>query len=319
MRDLFVGIDTSCYTSSVACVNINEILSDERILLSVASGERGLRQSDAVFQHIKNLERLVPKLLNGIGVDAGAVAAVGVSNCPSGRENSYMPVFLSGKTVAASIAAAMHIPLCCFTHQQGHIRAALYGNETLMGNEFIAFHLSGGTTDMLRVSDRFVIERVGGSTDINAGQFVDRVGVKLGMHFPAGKALEELAAGGCISNEFMLPSYVRGLYCSFSGVETKANRLIDNNAPKEAIAIAVYDCIARTLSKLIRNAMAEFKIECFLLAGGVASSAILRKMLLDRLKGTSACLFFSHPKLASDNAVGAALLAMDQASNFKQL
>lgn len=319
MQNLFIGIDTSCYTSSVSCVNVNGILSDERILLSVANGERGLRQSDAVFQHTKNLERLVPNLLNGISVDAGAVAAIGVSNCPSGRENSYMPVFLSGKTVAASIAAALHIPLYCFTHQQGHIRAALCGNETLIGKEFIAFHLSGGTTDMLRVSETFAIECVGGSTDINAGQFVDRVGVKLGMRFPAGKALEELAAVAHISNEFMLPSYVRGLYCSFSGVETKANRFIDNNAPKELIAIAVYDCIARTLSKLIKNAMTEFKIERFLLAGGVASSAILRKMLLERLNGTSACLFFSHPKLASDNAVGTALLAMDQASNLWQL
>lgn len=319
MKDLFIGIDTSCYTSSVSCVGRNEIISDERILLSVANGERGLRQSDGVFQHTKNLEKLVPKLFNEIGDNAGAVAAVGVSTCPSGRENSYMPVFLSGKTVAASIAAALHIPLYSFTHQQGHIRAALCGNEHLIGSEFIAFHLSGGTTDMLRVSELFAVERVGGSTDINAGQLVDRVGVKLGLRFPAGKALEELATGAVADKDFMLPSCVRGLNCSFSGVETKANRFINNEAPKEAIAIAVYDCIARTLSKMIRNAMTGFKIDRFLLAGGVASSAVLRKMLIERLNGTSACLFFSQPKLASDNAVGIAMLAMDRASNFKRL
>lgn len=316
MQRLFLGFDTSCYTSSAACIDLNGILRDERIVLSVADGERGLRQSDAVFQHTRNLEKIIPPLLESI--DTKAVSAVGVSSCPSGRENSYMPVFLSGKMAASAVAAALGVPLHYFTHQQGHIRAALYGNEDLIGKKFVAFHLSGGTTDILEVTERFEISRVGGSTDINAGQLVDRIGVKLGLHFPAGKSLEEIAARFALGSSCscMLPSSVRGFNCSFSGIETKAAGFIDSGVAKEHIAIAIYDCIARTISKLIKNISLEREVDSFLLAGGVASSSILREMLAERLRGIDVNLFFAKTELASDNSVGIALLAMDSTLNL---
>lgn len=314
--DLFIGVDTSCYTSSAACVCKDGIIKDERIVLFVAQGERGLRQSDAVFQHVRNLENIVPSMLNSI--DVKRIKAIGVSSCPSGRENSYMPVFLAGKTLAKSIAAALNIPVFEFTHQQGHIRAALLGNEKLIGKEFFAFHLSGGTSDLLRVRSDFGIDKIGGSTDINAGQLVDRLGVKMGLPFPAGKELEKLASTidstnhDEIQNDFiMLPSSVKGFDCSFSGVETKVAGYIDSGANYNKIAFSIYDCIARTLAKMIKNSKKEYNVGVFLLAGGVASSRILRQMLSKRLKGENVTVIFSNPRLASDNAVGAALLAMD--------
>ncbi|MBR0157110.1 MAG: O-sialoglycoprotein endopeptidase [Clostridia bacterium] len=311
----FIGIDTSCYTSSAACVCVNGIVSDKRQLLPVGSGERGLRQSDAVFLHTRNLQTIVPELLSS--VDPAEIAAVGVSVCPSGRDGSYMPVFLVGKLVASSVAAALRCPVYGFTHQQGHIRAALFGNEDLIGKEFFAFHLSGGTSDLIRVDGELNIERIGGSTDINAGQLVDRLGVKLGLGFPAGKAMEELASKAD-GRGVMLPSSVKGLDFSFSGAETKAAKAIGGGADPAKTAYSVYDLVARTLAKTMINAMngAERPDSGdFLLAGGVASSALLRSMLRERMKGSGARLRFAEPALSSDNAVGAALLAMDAFKN----
>lgn len=152
-KRIFLGIDTSCYTTSAACVCVNgnsaEIVCDERTLLKVAAGERGLRQSDAVFQHVRNLAEILPKIFKQI--DRKDVAGVGVSVCPSGREGSYMPVFLAGKSHALSVSAALGVPVYEFTHQQGHIRAAAFDNESLLGKDFFAFHLSGGTSELLRI------------------------------------------------------------------------------------------------------------------------------------------------------------------------
>ena len=313
-KNLFIGIDTSCYTTSAACVSAGGILTEKRQLLSVGQGERGLRQSDAVFQHIKNAEHLLPELLSKI--DTERIAAVGVSVCPSGRADSYMPVFLVGKLLAKTLATALNVPVYGFTHQQGHIRAALFGNEELMGKRFMAFHLSGGTSELLSVDEELNIEKIGGTTDINAGQLVDRLGVKMRLPFPAGKALESLAENGNKNNIPVLPACVRGLECSFSGVETKAEHIIDEGCAGADMAAAVYDCIARTLAKLILNAREERGNDTFLLAGGVASSARLRRLLSERLKNKNIHICFAAPELSSDNAVGAALLCMDKAGKM---
>ena len=340
-KRIFLGIDTSCYTTSAACVCVNgnstEIVCDERTLLKVAAGERGLRQSDAVFQHVRNLAEILPKIFNQI--DRKDVAGVGVSVCPSGREGSYMPVFLAGKSHALSVSAALGVPVYEFTHQQGHIRAAAFDNESLLGKDFFAFHLSGGTSELLRIDSSLSdIKKIGGTTDINAGQLVDRLGVAMGLRFPAGKELEKIAAEALKNKSyadsgFVLPSSVRSLSCSFSGVETKAANALKNGEKHGTVAAAVYDCIARTLAKLVKNAI-EFETEnaarevsvdskcsigdetastkSFLFAGGVASSTILREMLADRLQKVPVELHFSRPVLSSDNAVGIAALAAEE-------
>lgn len=343
-KRIFLGIDTSCYTTSAACVCVNgnsaEIVCDERTLLKVAAGERGLRQSDAVFQHVRNLTEILPKIFKQI--DRKDVAGVGVSVCPSGREGSYMPVFLAGKSHALSVSAALGVPVYEFTHQQGHIRAAAFDNESLLGKDFFAFHLSGGTSELLHIDSSLSdIKKIGGTTDINAGQLVDRLGVAMGLRFPAGKELEKIAAEALKNKSyadsgFVLPSSVKNLSCSFSGVETKAANALKNGEEHGTVAAAVYDCIARTLAKLVKNAI-EFETEnaardacsvskcsigdetastkSFLFAGGVASSTILREMLADRLQKVPVKLHFSRSVLSSDNAVGIAALAAEDAFN----
>jgi N6-L-threonylcarbamoyladenine synthase len=224
-----------------------------------------------------------------------------------------MPVFLAGKLAAVSIAASLGVPLYETTHQAGHVRAALLGQEERFSEEaFLAMHLSGGTTDLLLVRRENGllgdITRIGGCDDLHAGQFVDRVGVRLGLPFPSGVSLESLA-NAAQDRSIKLPASVRGLNCSFSGQESQCQRLIDGGAEREAVAYAVYDCMARTFTKLLTNAFAETGVKKTLLSGGVSGSILLRTLLRERLKQE---LYYAQSGLSSDNAVGTALLARDQ-------
>lgn len=310
---LYLGIDTSCYTTSLALVNENGIVHDKRTMLYVVKNERGLRQSDAVFEHTRNLMSMLPELL--AETDSCLIAAVGVSRAPKDGEASYMPVFLSGLMAARSIASALKVPIYENSHQSGHIRAALYKNEDLMQKPFIGLHASGGTTELFRVERCKNVKPLGGTSDLSAGQFVDRVGVAMGLSFPAGKELEKLALKADRSAALKLPSSISSDMCSFSGVETKAQELIAQGAPVYDIAYAVYDCIARTVLKLLLTACEREGLNTALLAGGVMSSQLLRELLLERVKARRAniTLRFGENALSSDNAVGEALLAMDMA------
>lgn len=314
MKRLTVGFDTSCYTTSVACVSEEGIVFREKTMLSVALGKRGLRQSEALFQHVRNLPPLVSRLFAAI--DGADVAAVAVSGRPVDVSDSYMPVFLAGKSTASAVADALHVPLLETVHQAGHVRAALFGNEALLHEpRMLALHLSGGTTDVLTVQtangmlDR--IEPIGASDDLHAGQFVDRIGVRMALPFPSGPALERLAVAAT-DRSLRIPASVRGLHCSFSGAETHALRLLDGGADNEAVAFAVYDCIARTVHKLVENAAAAYG-ECpVLLSGGVAGSALLRQLLLAR---AGKRFYYAADGLSADNAVGVALIGQDRLRN----
>jgi len=310
MNGLYLGVDTSNYTTSVACVSDEGIVFERRTMLSVALGERGLRQSDALFQHVKNLPPLIDAMLTQI--DRKNVLAVAVSVKPTGAEQSYMPVFLAGMLAAKTVAASLNVPLFETTHQAGHVRAAMLGQEAEFNeNSFLAMHLSGGTTDILNVSQKGgvaeEITRIGGCEDLHAGQLVDRVGVRLGLPFPSGAQLEQLA-NGAVDRSVRLPSSVKGLNCSFSGQETQCQRLIDGGIPKEPAAYAVYDCMARTFTKLINNAREQTGCQTVLLSGGVSGSKLLRRLLSERMDTE---LLYAQAGLSSDNAVGVALLARD--------
>ena len=310
MNAQYIGIDTSCYTTSAACAENGSIVSDRRTMLRVASGERGLRQSDGVFQHVRNLAEIMPALM--ADAERIRIKAVAVSTRPRPEQDSYMPVFLAGKTAAITLANALDVRLIELSHQQGHVRAALYGNEQLMGRRFLGMHISGGTTEIFTVGTNLEIGLIGGCADLHAGQLVDRVGVSLGMAFPSGKYMEALASEKSGEPAVRLPIWVRGTQCSFSGTESAAQRLIEQGVDGADIAYAVYDAMARTFHKLIVNAADASGLDCVLIAGGVASSGLLRKMLRERMaKRGHVDVRFGEARLSSDNAVGIALLCQD--------
>jgi len=304
---MVLGIDTSCYRTSAALAEGGAILAEAGELLKVPEGARGLRQSEMLFQHVRQLPGLVEAVM---AKTPGKLRAVAVSAKPRPAEDSYMPAFLAGRSVAASVAASLRVPLIETTHQQGHVRAALYGNP--LKENFIAVHLSGGTTEVLKVGPGLAIDLIGGTADISAGQLVDRVGVRLGLPFPAGPHLEALAAR-CAA-EASIPVSVSGLKCSFSGAEAALMRRIDGGAAPGAVAAEVYSVVARTLARLVSKASGGTGLCDVLLAGGVASSALMREMLPERLRRLNAKirLYWAKPALSGDNAAGVALIGCDR-------
>lgn len=294
---MFLGIDTSCYTTSVAVVSEKgEILADERVLLTVPEGARGLRQSEGVFQHIKNL----PVLLEKVSRFMPDIKAICVSEKPRNEEDSYMPVFLAGKSFARAIAASLNVPLIFSDHQNGHIMAASRSANFVPNEKFVAIHLSGGTTELLEVcGDK--PEIVGKTLDIPAGQLIDRTGVMCGEMFPCGKHMDLKK----IKTDIKLPTTVKGADINFSGAEIQAERFYKSGASAGEIYMAVFMCIAKSIEKAVKN-LGDYHI---LPVGGVSSNSVLREYLKTAFGEK---IHFADPRYMTDNAVGTAFICREK-------
>jgi len=304
---VILGIDTSCYTTSAALVSLEgELIASSRRLLTVAEGERGLQQSQGLFQHVKNLPDMIARVMQD--APEAQIVAVCASTRPRPVEDSYMPVFRAGESQARAAAAMLRVPFYAVSHQEGHVQAALVGSGIDEQKPFLALHLSGGTTEVL-LSESGQLTLLGGSLDLHAGQLIDRTGVRMKTGFPAGPALEKLAMNG--QPEGLIGVSVKGVNCNLSGAENKIIRWLEQeNMSHEQIAAEVFDFISRTVERVIEAACKEAAVSQALLAGGVASSTLLRDMLARRAKKRrlNCRLCYAKPELSGDNAVGVALL-----------
>ncbi len=302
---IFLGIDTSNYTTSAALYDsASGEIRQERRLLSVKSGEKGLRQSEAVFQHVKALPELMEALLRGEHPQA-----VTCSARPRDEEGSYMPCFLVGEGAARCLAAAMDIPFFAVSHQAGHVAAALFsaGRLDLLGQRFLAFHVSGGTTELLLCSPgkgarAFFVERMAASLDLKAGQAVDRVGLMLGLPFPAGPALEALALQS--ARRFRVKPTMKGCDCSLSGLENRCAELHRRGQADCDVALFCLESIGAALAGMADAVLGRLGEPLpFVFAGGVMSNSILRGEMGQRYNAV-----FAAPGFSSDNAAGVAVL-----------
>lgn len=278
-------------------------MCDLRQPLPVPPGRIGLRQSDAVFSHIKQLPGLAGRL--AAALSGHRVVAVTVSVRPRPDADSYLPVFRVGHAAAELARATADATLIASSHQEGHLACS---DGFSPGAACLAAHLSGGTTDILAVGwdgDRILDRRLGGSTDLHAGQFVDKVGHALGLPFPAGPALDRLAQQ---DPDVDVPSAVSSGAISFSGPYSAALRLIDAGAPGPAVASAVLRCIARSVARAVGHAVNETGLDTLHVVGGVAASVVLRETITSRLarRVPGLTVRFAPAALCTDNAVGVA-------------
>ena len=309
-----LGIDTSNYTTSAALYdkNANHIVHEKK-LLPVKKGELGLRQSDAVFHHIQRL----PLLMQGLFENHRPVlSAIGASLKPRDVEGSYMPCFTVGVSQAKTLGAALSLPVYFFSHQAGHITAALYAAKRLdlLQKQFLAFHVSGGTTEAVLVTpDKekiLFMQEVAKTLDLNAGQAVDRVGKLLGLSFPAGPELEKLAL------QYTGPSKVRpvlkGTDCCLSGLENQCMRLKNEGHPPEKVARYCLAYLQCTLEAMCESLLLKYGSLPVVFAGGVMSNSILREALTKKYNAV-----FSTPEFSSDNAAGIAILTAIKAKQYE--
>ena len=298
---MFAGFDTSNYTTSAAIYDGKSVCQSKK-MLTVKEGERGLRQSDAVYQHTVNMPEVVEKL------SYSQIKAVGVSDRPRNVEGSYMPCFSVGVSVAASVAKACGVPLFRTSHQVGHILAALYSADKLcmINDKFIAFHLSGGTTEALLVTpdkDEIIkAEIIAQSLDLKAGQAIDRTGVMMGLQFPCGKALDELSRQS--DAEYKIKPSMKGLDCSLSGVENKARNMIESNADSADVAKFVLTYVANTIDAMLGGIFEDHGCLPVIFSGGVSSNSMLREIITNRYGA-----LFAEPEFSLDNAAGTAIFA----------
>lgn len=298
-----IGIDTSNYTTSIAWYNGTSGVNCSK-LLPVKQGELGLRQSDAVFAHIKGLPELSGRLFSDIRPEN--VCAVGVSTRPRAVEGSYMPCFMVGYSHAKLLSDVFQVPLIQVSHQQGHVASSLWsaGRLDLMDTPHLAWHLSGGTTELLLVEPEgknVVCTKIGGTTDISAGQLIDRTGQILGLPFPSGKSLDELSrhAGG----KEVFRVKCDGSNFSLSGVQNKVQQFYEQNPSPEETAAYALRCVSGAVYKATEQALNRFPGLEVVFSGGVASNSMLRQVM------EPLSPIFAQPQYSTDNAMGVAVLA----------
>lgn len=301
---LFLGLDTSNYTTSAALYDsANDVVTHSRKLLPVREGELGLRQSDAVFAHVKQAAEVIGTLL---GDKHYQFDAVGYSATPRDVEGSYMPCFLVGEMLAKVLSCGA--PVHAVSHQAGHIAAALYSANQLdmLSREFVAFHYSGGTTEGVWVRPHankiMEITQICGTLDLSAGQVIDRVGGMLGIPFPAGKELEAIAL--TCETEYEVKIKLKGMNCCLSGVENQCRDMLAKGAEKNEVAKFCLDVISATVLAMSEAVMLEYGDIPRVYAGGIASNSLVRGRITQWLGGV-----FATPELSCDNAVGVAVLA----------
>ena len=301
----YLGVDTSNYRTSAAWFDSSsKQWKNAGRLLEVPEGRIGLRQSDALFQHTLHLPERICELETGFGRELHAVAA---STRPRAVEGSYMPCFLAGAGFARSLAHALDVPFYEVSHQQGHLAAAALSANALhlLDAPFLAWHLSGGTTELLQVKPEgrlFTAEIIGGTEDLAAGQLIDRAGNLLHLHFPSGAALEQLA-DACEQPEKPFRPKVTDCRFSLSGAQNKIEALHKSGAPKESVARYAIDIVSHAVVKATEQAVSKTGLPV-LCAGGVMSNRLLQQRMKDAFGA-----YFAEPVLSGDNAVGVALLA----------
>lgn len=295
-----LGLDTSNYTTSTALFDGADGYQLGR-LLDVEAGSLGLRQSDALFQHVKRLPELFDRLRREGRLED--IAAVGASVKPRWVEGSYMPCFLAGETAGRILADTLGVPFFPCAHQQGHIAAVAWGAGRLemLDKPLLAWHLSGGTTELLYVEPDgtgVLPQKIGGTSDISAGQLIDRTGVALGLDFPAGRALDTLSRTGRPDQGFAVK--ISNFTFSFSGMENKAKDMAAAGEPAADVARFIVATVARTIRRVTDQALEQYPGLPVLCSGGVASNSILREVMSDAV--------FAPPVCSADNALGVAVL-----------
>lgn len=309
-----LGIDTSNYKTSVAVTDRDHnIICDYRRLLRVKQGDRGLRQSDALFQHIKTLPELMKNVRE---VFDGSFDAVVYSDRPRPIEGSYMPVFLAGESLGKSLSSAMNIPCFSFSHQEGHIEAVKAYSPMKNEERFLACHFSGGTCELLEVVEKdagYNITIIGGSKDISLGQVIDRAGVAMGMKFPSGEEMDKAAVAATCETSLLTPVKVKNGWLNLSGIDTQIKNILNQNSnPEKAFIREIFRRLSDAVSAMLMQGASLTGLNDIIMAGGVSSSMFMRQAVSEILGAQNINIIFDDNNMSQDNAVGTALLGGKQ-------
>lgn len=306
MSKLFLGVDTSCYTTSLCLMDERyNIISDSRKILKVKDGSKGLRQNEMIFQHINNLTDLYEQIASEHEINT--ISAIAVTNRPRNIEGSYMPAFLSGLNFAKTLSITLGIPLYFLSHQEAHVYGSMLGSSINVNSEAISVHMSGGTTEILKTYYKdFEIhcEIIGGTKDISFGQLIDRIGVHKGLGFPAGSLMNKAA----VYTDIKSPKVITDGYFNLSGLENYYKSL--TSISEGEIYYSIFKTVVNVLYDSLIVLSRKYMLNTVILAGGVASNTIIKDMLVGKLAEHSINCYIPDPRYCSDSGIGAAYYAI---------
>lgn len=311
MKNYILGIDTSAYTTSISIVNSlsGDIVTDLRKVLTVPNGQKGLRQQEAVFQHLQNFK----ELYDNININFDEISAVSVSSRPRSVEGSYMPVFTVGQNYGKIIAKTLNCDYKEYSHQENHIAASLIENENYkkIHNDMLAIHISGGTTEFLTAAKSttgYKAEIIGGSKDITFGQLIDRIGTEMGFPFPCGLHMENYIKDSNDILSIKLPKISGDTFINLSGMENfYKNLLISGKYNKESVIYSLFKYVSACIVEIINNLKMNHSFKNIIIAGGVSSNNMIRNEIIKCLDKKNNIIFPSIEN-SSDNAVGVAYM-----------
>lgn len=311
----FVGIDTSAYTTSLAVIDNNDnIILDLRKVLEVKKGKKGLRQQEAVFQHVNNLPILIEKMVKEI--DINKVDSISCSNKPRSLQGSYMPVFVVGKGQAFILSKILNTSYWKYSHQEGHIGAGMMKNQIKHSERFLSLHISGGTTELLLVNNKenhISVEIIGGTLDLSIGQLIDRIGVELGLSFPCGEEMDRISQNGNVLPLNVPISLKDKTWFNLSGLENYFSKLINNSSYSiEDILATLFNTISTIIYRITVNSHIQYNLDNVLISGGVSANRLFREVLLKELRDKKIHTFFTKIELCTDNGVGIAYLGKEK-------
>ena len=317
-NNIILGIDTSCYTTSIAAITLDkDIILNEKIMLKVKKDCKGLRQSEAVFQHVNNMGEISDIINNKL--NNYNIVGICASNKPRPIDNSYMPVFCVGNNFGKLLSSINNCEFYETSHQENHIEASLFNNNLNKSNRFIAVHMSGGTTEILLVEkkeEKYYIEIVGGSLDVSFGQLIDRLGVKLNYNFPCGKYIDENALKCKQKIEEGLKTSVKEGYMNLSGIENQINKII-NDYDKQYLSKILLDTLVRCMYKSLVFICKKYNIDEVVFGGGVSASKYISSKLNEKLKKDKLKVYFTKPEYATDNALGCAIIGLNKMNDIQ--
>jgi N6-L-threonylcarbamoyladenine synthase len=319
-RHTILGIETSCDETAAAVVRLDEDGASE-VLSSVVASQiaehapfGGVVPEIAARAHVEIIDGVIREAMAEAGLGFADLTGVAATAGP-GLVGGVMVGLSAGK----AIALARGLPLVAVNHLEGHAVSARLGAN--IPYPFLLLLVSGGHCQLLRVEGVGACIRLGSTIDDAAGEAFDKIAKTLGLPYPGGPALEQLAVGGD-ATRYPLPRALLGrdgCDFSFSGLKTAAARMAETlttNEERRDLAASVQAAIARQLSDRTARAMKSyspgFGDKRFVVAGGVAANGLVRSELQSAAAQHGFSFHAPPLKYCTDNAAMIALAGAER-------
>ena len=305
---IILAIETSCDETGVGIARLDEdgtvtLLADE-VASSVDEHVRfgGVVPEIASRAHLEALGPTMRRALAAAGLERRAKPDIVAATIGPGLAGAL----LVGVAAAKAYSAAWEVPFYAVNHLGGHLAADVYEHGPLP--ECVALLVSGGHTHLLHVrSLGEPIVELGSTADDAAGEAYDKVARLLGLGYPGGKVLDDLARGGD-RNAIAFPRGMTGpaddpYAFSFSGLKTAVARYVESHpdAATADIAAGFQEAVADVLTKKAVRAATALGVSTLLIAGGVAANSRLRELAVRRCAAADLTLRIPRPRLCTDN------------------